>query len=103
MQFFSFARFALQGRKSNIVVTEFITKLVSWEFSPAMFRSKITELIIGEFSSGSSLQDFVHRISVWSVIGSVNGEVFSEIGPKNYQINSLGIVSGNDPVKNCRK
>ena len=43
-----------------------------------MFRSKITELIIGEFLSGSSLQDFVHRISI-RVIGSVNSKVFSVI------------------------
>ena len=27
----------------------------------------------------------------------------SVMGPNNYQINSLGIFSGNDPVKNCRK
>ena len=46
------------------IVTEIITKLIHWEFSPVMFRSKITDLIVGEFSSGSSLQDFVHGISV---------------------------------------
>ena len=57
---------------SVTIVTEIITKLIRWEFSPAMFRSKITELIIGEFSSGSSLQDSVqgirsecHWISEW--------------------------------------
>ena len=33
-------------------------------------------------------------------MGSVNGKVFSVMGPNNYQINSLGIFSGNDPVKN---
>ena len=68
-----------------------------------MFRSKITELIVGEFSSGNSLQDFVHGISVRVSWGSVNGKVFSVMGPNNYQINSLGIFCGNDPVKNCRK
>ena len=36
-------------------------------------------------------------------MGSVNGKVFSVMGPNNYQINLLGIFSGNDPVKNCRK
>ena len=46
------------------IVTKIITKLIRWEFSPVMFLSKITELIIGEFLSGSSLQDFVHEISV---------------------------------------
>ena len=47
----------------NTIVTEIVTKLISWEFSPVMFLSKITELIVGEFSSGNSLQDFVHGIS----------------------------------------
>ena len=36
-------------------------------------------------------------------MGSVNGKVFLVMGPNNYQINSLGIFSGNDPVKNCKK
>ena len=36
-------------------------------------------------------------------MGSVNGKVFSVMGPNNYQINSLGIFSGNDPVKNLGK
>ena len=27
----------------------------------------------------------------------------SVVGLNSYQINSLGIFSGNDPVKNCRK
>ena len=36
-------------------------------------------------------------------MGSVNGKVFSVMGPNNYQINLFGIFSGNDPVKNCRK
>ena len=40
--------------------------------------------------------------SAVSVMGSVNGKVVSVMGPNNYQINSLGIFSGNDPVKNCR-
>ena len=31
-------------------------------------------------------------------MGSVNGKVFSVVGPNNYQINSLGIFSGNDAV-----
>ena len=35
-------------------------------------------------------------------MGSANGKVVSAMGPNNYQINSLGILSGNDPVKNCR-
>ena len=48
----------------HTIVTEIITKLIRWEFSPVMFLSKITELIVGELSSGSSLQDFVHGISV---------------------------------------
>ena len=51
-------------QKRHTIVTEIITKLIRWEFSPVMFLSKITELIVGEFSSGSSLQDFVHGISV---------------------------------------
>ena len=38
-----------------------------------------------------------------SVIESVNGKVLSVMAQKNHQINSLGIFSGNDPVKNCRK
>ena len=38
-----------------------------------------------------------------SVMGSVNGKVFSVMGPHSYQIYSLRIFSGNDPVKNCRK
>ena len=46
------------------IVTEIITKLIRWEFSPVMFLSKSTELIVGELSSGSSLQDFIHGISV---------------------------------------
>ena len=37
---------------NTTTVTEIITKLVRWEFSPEMFLSKITQLIIGEFSSG---------------------------------------------------
>ena len=41
-----------------------IAKLICWEFSPEMFWSKIADLIIGEFSSGGSLQDFVHGILV---------------------------------------
>ena len=49
---------------TSTVVTEINTKLIHWEFSPLMFRSKITKLIIREFSSGSSLQDFAQRISV---------------------------------------
>ena len=36
-------------------------------------------------------------------MGSVNGKVFSVLGPNNYQINSLGIFSGHDAVKNGRK
>ena len=39
-------------------------KFIRWEFSPVMFLSKLTELIVGEFSSGSSLQDFVPGILV---------------------------------------
>ena len=33
-------------------------------------------------------------------MGSVNGKVVSVKDPNNYQINSLGVFSGNDPVKN---
>ena len=67
-----------------------------------MFLSKTTELVVGEF------HPVVHcRIYSWnfglSVMGSVNGKVFSVMGPNNYQINSLRIFSGNNPVKNCRK
>ena len=40
------------------IVTDIITKLIRWEFSPVVLRSKFTELITGEFSSGSSLQQF---------------------------------------------
>ena len=36
-------------------------------------------------------------------MGSVNGKVVSVMDTKNYQMNSLGIFSGNHPVKNCRK
>ena len=68
-----------------------------------MFRSRITKLVIGEFSSGSSLQDFVRGNVGPSVIGSVNGKVFSAMGPYNYQTDSLEILSNNDPVKSCRK
>ena len=46
------------------IVTDIITKLIRWEFSSVVFRSKITKLMIGEFPSGSSLQDFVHGISI---------------------------------------
>ena len=46
----------------------FLVRLKSWGwgsfFFPVMFLSKITELIVGECSSGNSLQDFVHGISV---------------------------------------
>ena len=72
-------------------------------FSPVMFLSKITELIVGEFSSGNSLQDLF--MEFWSECHgiAVNGKVFSVMGPNNYQVNSLGRFSGNDPVKNCRK
>ena len=38
-----------------------------------------------------------------SVIGSVKGKVFSVMGPKHFQIDSLGMLSSNDPVKNGRK
>ena len=62
----------------NTIVTAIITKLIHWEFSPVMFRSRITELIIGEFLSGSLLQDFAHGVSVrvssdrrmWGVFGN---------------------------------
>ena len=64
-----------------------------------MFLSKITELIVWEFSSGNSLQDFCSWSFGPSVMKSVNGKAFSVMGPNNYQINSLGKFSGNDPVK----
>ena len=87
----------------HTIITEIITKLIRWEFSPVMLRSKITELIVGEFLSGSSLQDFVHGILVRVSWDRLTARWFSVMGPNNYQINSLGIFSGNDPVKNCRK
>ena len=37
------------GRMRNLL------NLICWEFSPVMFRSNITKLIIGDYSSGSSL------------------------------------------------
>ena len=43
-----------KSSKTYTIVTEIITKLIRWEFSPVMFLSKITALIVGEFSSGSS-------------------------------------------------
>ena len=68
-----------------------------------MFLSKITELNCW----GISIRQFIAGFCSWnfgpSVMGSVSGKVFSVMGPNNYQINSLGIFSGNDPVKNCRK
>ena len=36
-------------------------------------------------------------------IGERQGVFGNGSGITNYQINSLGIFSGNDPVKNCRK
>ena len=68
-----------------------------------MFRSKTAELMIGDFSSGGSLQDFVHGKVGPTVIGSVNGKVFSAMGQNFYQIDSLEIFSTNDPVKKCKK
>ena len=50
--------------KMCTIVTGIITKLIRWEFFPVVLRSKITEPIFGELSSGNSLQDFVHGISV---------------------------------------
>ena len=38
-----------------------------------------------------------------SVTGSVSGKVLSVMGPKNDQMNSLGVLSGNDPVKHGKK
>ena len=61
-----------------------------------MFQSKTTKLIVGEFSSGSSLRDFVHGISA-------NGKVFSEMGPKIIKLIRMEYSFGKDPVKNCRK
>ena len=76
----------------------------SGSFSPVMFLSKITELIVGELSSGSSLQDFVHGISVLECHGIGERQVVvSVMGPNKYQINSLGIFSGNDPVKELQE
>ena len=67
-----------------------------------MFRSKIIELIVGEFYPVVHCRILFMECSL-SVIESVNGKVFSVRGQKNHQINSLGIVSGNDPVTNFRK
>ena len=88
--------------KNHTIVTEIITKLIRWEFSSVMFRSKITELTVGEFSSGNSLQDFVHGISSRVSWDGERQGVFG-MGPNNYQINLFGILSGSDPLKNCRK
>ena len=57
------------------LVTDIISKLICWEFSPVLFRSKFSKFINGEFSSGGSLQDLstefrseCHRIGEWQVV-----------------------------------
>ena len=64
------------------IISKLITKLICWEFSPVMCLSKITEFIIGRFSSGSSLQAFIQNNFGPSVIGSVNSTVFTVMRPK---------------------
>ena len=68
-----------------------------------MCQSRITKRIPGKFSSGSSLQDLVDAEfrSECHWIGERQG--VSVMGPRYYQIDSLGIFSGSDPVKNYRK
>ena len=67
-----------------------------------MFRLKITELILGEFSSWF-IAGFCSQNFGPSVIGSVDGKAFPAMSPRKYQINLFGRFAGNDPVKNCRK
>ena len=67
-----------------------------------MFLSKNYRINYWGIFIGNSLQDFAWNFGP-SVIGSVNGKVFSVMGPKHYQIDLLGMFSGNDPVKNCGK
>ena len=55
----------------------------SFGIFPGNVRSKFTELILGEFSSGSPLRDFVQGIFGPSVIRSVNGKAFSVMEPKS--------------------
>ena len=65
------------------IVTKIITKLIRCEFCLVMFQAKTTKSIIGEFSSGSSLQDSVHVIrSVRHWIGK--GQAVFSNGPENF-------------------
>ena len=85
------------------IVTEIITNLICWEFSPVMFWSIITEFIIGEL-----FHPIVHCKILFMEFRSKHHRigqrtVFSVVGPKFYEIDSLGMVSGHDPVKNSRK
>ena len=58
-----------------------------------MLRSNITEwIMIGEISSGSSLQDFVHWILVRVSFGSVHGRVLSIMGPKFIRLDYFPVM-----------
>ena len=87
----------------STIVTKIITKLIRWEFSPVMFWSKITELLIGEFSSGGSLQDLALGNSVQVSSDRWTARYFRWWARKTIKYIHLGILSGNDPVKNYRK
>ena len=79
---------AANRRLKTTIVTATMTKLICWKFSLVMLRSKITELIGGEFSYGRSLQDlFTDFRSECHQIGEQQG-VFGS-GPKTYQTKSL--------------
>ena len=72
--------FALEEQRTHTIVTEIITKLIRWEFSPVMLRSKLTKLIIWNF------HPVVHcRI------------LFTEFPSKCHQIGERQGVFGNGP------
>ena len=77
-----------------------VTKLTRLEFSPVMFRSKLPNLL-WNFHPVVHCRFYSQNFGP-SVIGLVNGEVFSVMGLKKCQINLLGRFSGNDPIKNWR-
>ena len=93
-----FKRLFWRVRRDNTIVTGIITKLICWDISPVMFRSTITGLFHPVVHCRIVFTEFrseCHRI------GERQG-VFGN-GPQNYQINLLGILPDNDPVKSGRK
>ena len=85
------------------IVTQIITKLTSLGIflgnGPVKkYRTNIGGLFMWQFVAGFCSRNFGP-----SVLGLLSGRAFSGMGPINYQINLLGILSGNDPVKDGRK